>query len=111
MLSRLTLHIKPKHITQIYLLEISQIFIVMTHGEETTNVHRPDSTLDDDPQGVLRAPQTFFDIFFVNFCNIRYLHFNFQCVEHNQSSTNPHLFLTKTQVLEATGCNLYPVSS
>ncbi|MPC23839.1 hypothetical protein E2C01_016906 [Portunus trituberculatus] len=39
--------------------------------------------------------------FFINFCNIRRLRFNFQSVEHHLSSTKPHLlFLTETQLSE-----------
>ena len=48
----------------------------------------------------------------VNFCNIRGLSSNFPSVEHHLSSANPDLlFLTETQVSEATSSNPFSVSS
>ena len=68
-------------------------------GEGTINVPRSDCSPGIDPK-CLDTPLTFFSI---NFCNIRGLRSNFQSVEHHLSSTKPHLlFLTETQVSEAT---------
>ena len=56
---------------------------------------------------VLTLPLTFFSI---NFCNIRGFRPNFKSVEHHLSSTKPHLlFLTETQVSEATDSNPFSV--
>ena len=52
------------------------------------------------------------NIFSITFCNIRGLRSNFQSVEHHLSSTKPHLlFLTETQVSEATNSNPFSVPS
>ena len=71
-------------------------------GEGTINVSRSDCSSGIDPK-CLDTPLTFFSI---NFCNIRGFRSNFQSVDHHLSSTKPHLlFLTKTQVSEATDSN------
>ncbi|MPC32612.1 hypothetical protein E2C01_025932 [Portunus trituberculatus] len=60
-------------------------------------------------KNVLTPPSTFF---YINFCNIRGLRSNFQSVEHHLSSTKPHLlFLTETQLSEATDSGPFSVPS
>ncbi|MPC60835.1 hypothetical protein E2C01_054894 [Portunus trituberculatus] len=77
-------------------------------GEETRNIPRLDSSLDDDP----KCLDTSLNIFYINFCNIRSLGSNFQSVEHHLSSTNPpHLFLIETQQSEATDSSPFSVPS
>ena len=77
-------------------------------GEGTINVPRSDCSSGIDPK-CLDTPLTFFSI---NFCNIRGLRSDFQSVEHHLSSTKPHLlFLTETQVSEATDSNPFSVPS
>ena len=76
-------------------------------GEGTTNVPRSDRSPGDD----LRCPDTS-SFFYTNFCNIRGLRSNFSSVEHHLSTTKPHLlFLTETQVSEATDSSPYSVPS
>ncbi|MPC24639.1 hypothetical protein E2C01_017726 [Portunus trituberculatus] len=75
-------------------------------GKETRNVLRSDCSLGGDP----KCLDTSLDIF-INFCNIRCLRSKFQSVEHHFSSTKPHLFLTETQLFEATDSSLYSVPS
>ncbi len=73
------------------------------------NVPRPDPTPGDDPT---RCRGSFFHSFSIHFCNIRGLRSNFHSVEHHFSSSKPRLlFLTNTQVSEATDSNLYSVLS
>ncbi|MPC54811.1 hypothetical protein E2C01_048738 [Portunus trituberculatus] len=76
-------------------------------GEGTKNVPTSDCSLDDDP----KCLDTFLNLFYINFCNIRDLSSNFQSVEHHLSSTKPHLFLTKTQLSEATDSSPFLVPS
>ncbi|MPC37606.1 hypothetical protein E2C01_031093 [Portunus trituberculatus] len=77
-------------------------------GEGTRNVPRSDSSLENDPK-CLDASLNFF---FINFCNIRGLKSNFQSVEHHLSSTKSHLlFLTETQLSEATDSSPFSVPS
>ncbi|MPC48947.1 hypothetical protein E2C01_042734 [Portunus trituberculatus] len=77
-------------------------------GEGTRNVPRSDSSLDNDPTYL----DTSLNFFYINFCNIRGLRSNFQSVEHHLFSTKPHLlFLTKTQLSEATYSSAYSVPS
>ncbi len=77
-------------------------------GEGTRHFLRSESTLDSDSEGCLG---NFSNLLSVNFCNIRGLRFNFHSVEHHISSSKPHLFLTETQVSEATDSSLYSVPS
>ncbi|MPC38563.1 hypothetical protein E2C01_032072 [Portunus trituberculatus] len=77
-------------------------------GEGTRNVPRSDSFLNDDP----KCLDTSLNFFFINFCNIRGLRSNFQSVEYHLSSTKPHLlFLTETQMSEATDITPFSVPS
>ncbi|MPC82080.1 hypothetical protein E2C01_076725 [Portunus trituberculatus] len=78
-------------------------------GEGTKNVPSSDAFLDNDPK-CLGTSLKFF--FYINFCNICGLRSNFQSVEHNLSSTKPHLlFLTETQLREATDSSPFSVPS
>ena len=78
-------------------------------GEGTINIPRSACLNGDDP---MRCPDNAPNSFFLNFCNIRGLHSNFPSVEHHLSSSKPHLlFLTETQLSEATDSNLYSVPS
>ncbi|MPC56606.1 hypothetical protein E2C01_050570 [Portunus trituberculatus] len=64
-------------------------------GEETRNVPRSNSSLDDNPKYF----DTSLNFFYINFCNIHGLRSNFQYVEHHLSSTKPHLlFHTKVHL-------------
>ena len=77
-------------------------------GEGTINVPRPDGPPDND-SGCLGTSSS---LFYINFCNIRGLSSNFQSVEYHLSSTKPHLlFLTETQLSEATDSSPYSVPS
>ncbi|XP_063889700.1 uncharacterized protein LOC135116266 [Scylla paramamosain] len=77
-------------------------------GEGTINVPRSDCLSVKDPK-CLDTPLNFF---FINFCNIRSQRSNFQSVEHHLSSSKPHLlFLTETQVSEATDSSSFSVPS
>ena len=77
-------------------------------GEGTINVPRADRSLGGDS----RCLDTSSSLFYINFCNIRGLRSNFQSVEYHLSSTKPHLlFLTETQLSEATDCSPYSVPS
>ncbi|MPC16165.1 hypothetical protein E2C01_008985 [Portunus trituberculatus] len=77
-------------------------------GEGTRNVPRSDCSLGGD----LKCLDTSLDFFFINFCNIHGLRSNFQSVEHHLSSTKPHLlFLTETQLSEATDSSPFSVLS
>ena len=59
-----------------------------------------------------RCPDNSSNLFCINFCNIRGLRSNFESVEHHLSSSKPHLlFLTETQVSEATDSNLFSIPS
>ena len=72
------------------------------------NVLRSHCSFGIEPK-CIDTPLTFFSI---NFCNIRDLRSNFQFVEHHLSYTKPHLlFLTETQVSEATDSNPFSVPS
>ncbi|MPC37643.1 hypothetical protein E2C01_031130 [Portunus trituberculatus] len=62
--------------------------------EGTRNVPRSDCSLGGDP----KCLDISFNIFFINFCNIRGLGSNFQSVEHHLSSTKPHLLFRNTAV-------------
>ncbi len=60
-------------------------------------------------RGVLVIPSTFFSI---NFCSIRGIRSDFYFVEHHLFSSKPLLlFLTETQVSEATDSSLYTFPS
>ncbi|MPC22980.1 hypothetical protein E2C01_016012 [Portunus trituberculatus] len=63
--------------------------------EGTRNVPRSDSFRDNDP----RCLDTSLNYFYIKFYKIRGLRSDFQSVKHHLSSTKPHLFLTKTQLL------------
>ncbi|MPC13361.1 hypothetical protein E2C01_006093 [Portunus trituberculatus] len=77
-------------------------------GEGSRNVPRSDYPLGDDP----KCFDTSLNIFFINFCNNRDLRSNFQSVEHHLSFTKPHfLFLTETQLSEATDSSPFSVPS
>ena len=77
-------------------------------GGGTTSTPASDGPTGDD-SGSLDTSQ---NLFYVNFCNIRGLRSNFQSVEHHLSSAKPHLlFLTETQVSEATDSSPYSVPS
>ena len=77
-------------------------------GEGTINVPRTDRSLGGDS----RCLDTSSNFFYIHFCNIRGLRSNFQSVEYHLSSAKPHLlFLTETQVSEATDSSPYSVSS
>ncbi|MPC60738.1 hypothetical protein E2C01_054794 [Portunus trituberculatus] len=76
-------------------------------GEGTRNVPRSDSSLDNDPKCLDTSLN-----FYINFCNIHGLRSNFQSVEHHLSSTKCHLlFLTETQLSEATDSSPFSVPS
>ncbi|MPC68646.1 hypothetical protein E2C01_062849 [Portunus trituberculatus] len=76
--------------------------------EGTRNVPWLYSSLDNDP----KCLDTSLNFFFINFCNIRGLTSNFHSVEHHLSSTKPHLlFLTETQLSEATDISPFSVPS
>ncbi|MPC84017.1 hypothetical protein E2C01_078741 [Portunus trituberculatus] len=69
--------------------------------EGTINVPRSECSSDSNPK-----------FFFINFCNIRGLRSNFQSVELYLSSAKPHLlFLTESQLCEATDSSPYSVPS
>ncbi|MPC11168.1 hypothetical protein E2C01_003826 [Portunus trituberculatus] len=71
-------------------------------GEVTKNVPRSDASLSDD--------HNFSTLTYL--CNIRGLGSNFQSVEHHLSSTKPHhLFLTETQLSEATDSGPFSILS
>ncbi|MPC48072.1 hypothetical protein E2C01_041837 [Portunus trituberculatus] len=73
-------------------------------GEGTKNVPKSDASLSVD--------HTYLNFFYINFCIIRGLRSNFRSVEHHLSSTKPHLlFLTETQLSEATDSGLFSVPS
>ncbi|MPC44130.1 hypothetical protein E2C01_037794 [Portunus trituberculatus] len=77
-------------------------------GEGTRNVPRSDSSRDDDP----KCHDTSLNIFYINFCNIRGLRSNLQFVQHHLSSVKSgFLFLTETQLSEATDSSLFSVPS
>ncbi|MPC46953.1 hypothetical protein E2C01_040685 [Portunus trituberculatus] len=77
-------------------------------GEGTGNVPRLNSSLDDDP----KCLDTSLNFFYINFCNTHGLTSNFQSVEHHLSSTKPHfLFLTETQLSEATDSSPFSIPS
>ncbi|MPC28184.1 hypothetical protein E2C01_021379 [Portunus trituberculatus] len=77
-------------------------------GKGTKNVASSDSSPDDD----LKCLDTSLNFFNINLCNIRGLRSNFQSVGHNLSFTNPHLlFLTETQLSEATDSSPFSVPS
>ncbi|MPC41747.1 hypothetical protein E2C01_035350 [Portunus trituberculatus] len=77
-------------------------------GEGTRNISRLDCSLDDDP----KCLDTSLNNFYINFCNIHGLRSNFQSVEQYLSSNKPHLlFLTKTQLSEATYSSPFSVLS
>ncbi|MPC75529.1 hypothetical protein E2C01_069919 [Portunus trituberculatus] len=75
--------------------------------KKTTNVPRSDCSSYSDP----KCLDTSLNFFFISFCNIRGLRSNFQSVEHYLSSTKPHLFLTETQLSEATDSSPFSVPS
>ncbi|MPC43102.1 hypothetical protein E2C01_036739 [Portunus trituberculatus] len=74
-------------------------------GEGTKNVPRLDASLNDD----LKCLDTSLNFLYINFCNIHALRSNFQSVEHHLSSIKPHLFLTETQLSEATESSPFSV--
>ncbi|MPC53890.1 hypothetical protein E2C01_047794 [Portunus trituberculatus] len=76
-------------------------------GKGTSNVPRSDFSLGGDPKYL----DTSLHFSFINFCNIRGFRSNFQSVEHHLSSTKPHLFLTETQLSEATDSSPFSVPS
>ncbi|MPC59609.1 hypothetical protein E2C01_053633 [Portunus trituberculatus] len=77
-------------------------------GEDTRIFPRSDYSFAIDH----KCFETSLNFFFINFCNIRYLRPNFQSVEHSLSSTIPHLlFLTKTQLPDATDSSPFSVPS
>ena len=79
-------------------------------GEGTISVPNNAAPLAvDDPS---RCPGLKPDTLCINFCNIRGLSSNFLSVEHHLSTSQPHLlFLTETQVSEATDSKPFSVSS
>ncbi|MPC41609.1 hypothetical protein E2C01_035210 [Portunus trituberculatus] len=77
-------------------------------AEGTRNVPKLDCSLGAN----LKCLYTSLNFLYINFCNIRSLRSNFQSLEHHLSSTKPHLlFLTKTQLSEATDSSLFSVPS
>ncbi|MPC44401.1 hypothetical protein E2C01_038075 [Portunus trituberculatus] len=77
-------------------------------GEGIRNVPNSDSSLGDDP----KCLDLSLNFFFINCCNILGLRSNFQSVENHLSSTISHLlFLTKTQLTEATDSSPFSVPS
>ncbi|MPD04849.1 hypothetical protein E2C01_100560 [Portunus trituberculatus] len=67
-----------------------------------------DSSLNNDP----KCLDTSLNFFYIKFCNIRSLRSYFQSIEHHLSSTKPHLlFLTETQLSEATNSSPFSVPS
>ncbi|MPC54004.1 hypothetical protein E2C01_047910 [Portunus trituberculatus] len=77
-------------------------------GERTKNVPRSDTSLVND----LKCLGISLTFFYINFCNIRGLKFNFQSVEHHLFSTKSHfLFNTETQLSEATDSSPFSVPS
>ncbi|MPC75364.1 hypothetical protein E2C01_069750 [Portunus trituberculatus] len=76
-------------------------------GEEIRNKPRSECSHGGDP----KCLDISLNFFFINFCNICGLRFNFQFVENHLSSTKPHLFLTKTQLSEATDSSPLSVPS
>ncbi|MPC37507.1 hypothetical protein E2C01_030989 [Portunus trituberculatus] len=79
------------------------------HSEKgTRNALRSDCSLGGDP----KCLDTSLNFFFINFCNMRGLRSNFQSVEHHLSSTKSYLlFLTKTQLYEASDNSPFYVPS
>ncbi|MPC17127.1 hypothetical protein E2C01_009973 [Portunus trituberculatus] len=75
--------------------------------ERTKNVPRSNASLSDDH----KCLDISLNVFYINFCNICSLRCNFQSVEHQLSSTKPHLFFTKTKLSEATDSNSFSVPS
>ncbi|MPC59824.1 hypothetical protein E2C01_053852 [Portunus trituberculatus] len=75
-------------------------------GEGARNVPRSDCSLSGNPKCLDSSLN-----FFINFCNTCSLRSNFQSVEHNLSSTKPHLFLNKTQLFKATDSSPFSVPS
>ncbi|MPC45702.1 hypothetical protein E2C01_039408 [Portunus trituberculatus] len=72
------------------------------------NVPRSNCSLHYDP----KCLDTSLNFFYINFCNIWGLRSNFQSVEHHLSFTKPHLlFITKTQLSEATDSNPFSFPS
>ncbi|MPC51265.1 hypothetical protein E2C01_045111 [Portunus trituberculatus] len=78
------------------------------YGEGTRHVPWSDCLLGGDAICL----DTSLGFFFINFCNIRGLRSNFQSVKHHLSSTKPNLlFLTETQLSEATDSSPFSVPS
>ena len=74
----------------------------------TINALRSDGSFGVDQ----KCLEILLNFFYINFCNIHVLRSNFQSLEHHLSSTKPHLlFLTETQVSEATGSTPFSVPS
>ncbi|MPC44825.1 hypothetical protein E2C01_038505 [Portunus trituberculatus] len=77
-------------------------------GKGTRNVPMLDCSLNDDP----KCLDTSLNFFYINFCNIHGLRYNFQSVEHPLFSAKPHLlFLIETQLPEATDSSPFSVPS
>ena len=75
-------------------------------GTINAPTHRPSGY---DPT---RCPEPLSNTLSINFCNIRGLSSNFIPVEHHLSSSKPHLlFLTETQLSEATDSKPFSVPS
>ncbi|MPC70226.1 hypothetical protein E2C01_064468 [Portunus trituberculatus] len=76
-------------------------------GEGSRNVPRSNCPLGSHQ----KCLGTSLNFFYINFCNIRRHRSNFQSVDH-LSSTEPHLlFLTETQLCEATDSSPFFVPS
>ncbi|MPC60114.1 hypothetical protein E2C01_054151 [Portunus trituberculatus] len=73
----------------------------------TRNVPRSDCSLGGDP----KCLDTSLNFFVINHCNIKIcgLTSNFQSLEHHLSSAKPHLFLTESQLSEATNSSVFSV--
>ncbi|MPC48469.1 hypothetical protein E2C01_042242 [Portunus trituberculatus] len=78
-----------------------------THASESPSGEGTKNVPSDDP----KCLDISLNFFYINFCNIRSLRSNFQPVEHHLSSTKHHLFLTETQLFEATDSSPFSVPS